>query len=120
MNHIIANNPKVSHFSIHISNTNWDREEGKEIDRKVRKSTLYQRTLPPLDKQNLFYLTNLFSILSKIESQINLDLNRGPNGKPKYFISKNETIQPRIRANPLTFGTLPAGTNSDSAKLNIS
>jgi hypothetical protein len=52
-----------------------------------------------------------------IESQINLALKATPKGRSKYFIGKDETLQPKIQANLLTFDALPTRANYDLAKL---
>jgi hypothetical protein len=67
--------------------------------------------------ESLFHATNFLSIFSMIESHINLALNFVRKGRPEYFIGKDETLPPRLRAKLLTFGTLPTGINSDLAKL---
>jgi hypothetical protein len=54
-----------------------------------------------------------------MSSQIDLALNEAPKGRPRYFIGKEDIIQPKILAKPLTFITWPTSTNFDLAKLTL-
>lgn len=73
--------------------------------------------LPPLDEYSFFQLACRFSILSKTEFQIALDLNRAPNGNPKCFIGNNKTLHPKIAAKGAILDTALIGTISDLLKL---
>jgi hypothetical protein len=44
--------------------------------------------------------------------QIDLALKEAPNGRPRYFIGKDETLQPKMRSNPSKLLTLPIGSSS--------
>jgi hypothetical protein len=52
-----------------------------------------------------------------MSSQIDLVLNKAPKERPKYFIGKEDTLQPKILARTSTLITFPTGTNSDLARL---
>jgi hypothetical protein len=52
-----------------------------------------------------------------MSSQIDLALNEAPKGRPRYFIGKDDTLQPKILAKPSTLMTLPIGASFDLAKL---
>jgi hypothetical protein len=49
--------------------------------------------------------------------QIGLALKEAPKGRPRYFIGKYETLQPKILAKPSTLLIKPTRTNSELAKL---
>jgi hypothetical protein len=57
------------------------------------------------------------SIFSLLLSHIDFALKEAPNGRPKYFIGKEDTLQPRVLAKPPTFSVAPTKTNYDLAKL---
>jgi hypothetical protein len=50
-------------------------------------------------------------------SQIDMASKGAPNGRPRYFIGKEETLQSKMRAKPSALLTLPTWTNSDLARL---
>jgi hypothetical protein len=52
--------------------------------------------LQPLDKFALFHPTRQCSIFSITPSQIDLALKWASNGRPRYFIGKEDTAHPRI------------------------
>jgi hypothetical protein len=51
--------------------------------------------------------------------QISLALKETPKGRPRYFIGKDEALQPKILAKPSMLLIKPMGNNSDLAKLNF-
>jgi hypothetical protein len=51
-----------------------------------------------------------------MSSQIDLALNEAHNGRPRYFIGKEDTLQPKRLVRPSALMTLPTGTNSDLAR----
>jgi hypothetical protein len=61
----------------------------------------------------LFQPTKHRSIFSIIPPLTNLVLSESPKGRPKYFIVREDTLQPRIQAKPPTSSTAPVGTNSN-------
>jgi hypothetical protein len=95
-----------------VGNGNRDIEYVCKLDRVL----LIEVILPPLDKYILFQPANQCSIISITPSQINLALKEVSNGRPRYFIGKEETQQPRILASPSTLLTLPTRTNYDLTK----
>jgi hypothetical protein len=50
-------------------------------------------------------------------SQIDLTLKESPNGRPKYLIGKEKTLQPRILARPSAIVTWATWTNFGSTIL---
>jgi hypothetical protein len=52
-----------------------------------------------------------------MSSQIDLALKEALKGRPRYFIGKEEILQPKILAKPSILLTIPTGTNYDLAKL---
>jgi hypothetical protein len=76
-------------------NTNQDRKKRHEAG-KLDKVLLIQVTPPPFDKHILFQPNNQCSIFSIMLSQIDLALNEAPKERPKYFIGKEETLQPKM------------------------
>jgi hypothetical protein len=70
-----------------------------------------------LDRYIIFHPTKRLSIFSITPSQIDLALHGTPNGRPRYFKSKDDTTQHRILASPSIFLTFPIGTYFDFAKL---
>jgi hypothetical protein len=50
-------------------------------------------------------------------SHIDVALNAVPNGRPRYFIGREETLQPKMLARPSMLMTLPMGTDFDFARL---
>jgi len=67
-------------------------------------------TLPPFDRYNRFQLANCLSILPTTSSQQDLALKGAPNGRPRYFIGREETPQPKMLAKPSILSTSPTGT----------
>jgi hypothetical protein len=49
--------------------------------------------------------------------QIGLALKEAPKGRPRYFIGKDDTVQPKILAKPSMLLIKLTGTNYDLAKL---
>jgi hypothetical protein len=74
-------------------------------------------TLPPFDKYNRFQLANRLSIFPTTSSQQDLALNGAPNGRPRYFIGREDTPQPNMLAIPSILSTSPTGTITDLARL---
>jgi hypothetical protein len=68
--------------------------------------------LPSLGKYILFHLAKRRSNFSITLSQIALALKGAPKERPRYFIGKGDTVQPRILVRLSTLLTLPTGTNS--------
>jgi hypothetical protein len=58
-------------------------------------------------KWRVFHPARMRLILSITPSQIDFALKRAPNGRPRYFIGKEETMHHKILANLLTLLTLP-------------
>jgi hypothetical protein len=78
---------------------------------------LIKVTLPPFDKYIIFHPAKRLYLLNNIIPN-RFALNEAAIGKPKYFIGKEKTLQPKMLAKPPTLLTLPmGGTNSDLAKL---
>jgi hypothetical protein len=73
--------------------------------------------LPPLDKYIFFHPAKRRSNSSITPSQITLALKEIPKRRMRYFIGKEDTVQPRILAKPSTLLTLPTGTNFDLLRL---
>ena len=96
--------------------TRIGRRERKYVG-KLERVLLIRVTLPPLDKYNFFQPASLRSIFSKIGFQIVLSLKVAPNGRPKYFSGRADSLQPKISTNSCRLGTAPTGTNSDFPKL---
>lgn len=100
-------------FTTPIGNGNKDIKEVGRLE-----SLLYiSVSCPPFDKWILFQLTSLCFILSKMPSQIILDINWTPRNNPKHFKGRWATLQPRIPDNSSKFRTPPPGTISDLLKL---
>jgi hypothetical protein len=74
-------------------------------------------SLSPLDKYNRFQPTKQRSIFLIMPSQIDFALNEAPNGRPRYFMGREDALQPLILANPPTSSMAATGTNSDLVKL---
>jgi hypothetical protein len=77
-----------------VGNTN---REGKKRHEVVRldKALLIKVTLPPFEKYIIFHPVKQRSIFSITPSNIDLALNKAPSGKPRYFIGREETLQPK-------------------------
>jgi len=73
--------------------------------------------LPLLDKYNRFQLTKQHSTFSIMPFQIGLALEEAAKGRPRYFIGKDKTLQPKILAKPSPLLIKLTGTNFDFAKL---
>jgi hypothetical protein len=78
---------------------------------------LIEVTLPPFDKYILFHSEKQRSTFAMMSSQTNLALKEAPKGRPRYFIGKVDTLEPKILAKPSTFITLPIGTNFHLTRL---
>jgi hypothetical protein len=80
-------------------NTNKNGEKrDKEYVGKLDKVLFIKVILPPLEKYILFHPAKRRSIFSLTPFQIDLALKGTPTGKPKYFIGKEDTVQPIIFA----------------------
>jgi hypothetical protein len=102
-----------------ISNANREGKRDMKYVGKLDQMLLIKVILPPLNKYNCFQPAKWHSIFSIMSSQTDLAFKEAQNGRPKYFIGKEDTMHPRIRAKPSTLSTLPTGTNSNLAKLII-
>ena len=74
---------------------------------------LIRVTLPPLDKYKCFQPANLLSIFSRIGFHIVLSLNLAPKGRPRYFIGREPSLQPRTTSKRSILWTTPTGINSN-------
>jgi hypothetical protein len=77
--------------------TGKGKRDMKKVDR-LDKVLLIKVTLPPFDKYIIFHPAKWCSIFSVMSSQIDLVLSKAPNRRPKYFIGKGETLQPKMLA----------------------
>jgi len=87
---------------------------------KWERVLLIKVIIPPLDnldKYIIFQPAKQRSIFSIKPSQIDLALKGAPNDRPRYLKGKEDTLQPKILANPTTLLTLPTRTKFDLAKL---
>jgi hypothetical protein len=99
--------------TISHSHSGIGKREKKKYVGKLKRVLRINVNLPPLDKYNLFYPANLFSIFSIMLFQIIESLYLAPNGRPKYFIGSEATPHPRMLANSPTSPTSPIGTVSN-------
>jgi len=82
------------------SDTGGNREKGeRKYVGRLERVLFIRVTLPPFDRYNHFQLANRLSILPTTSSQQDLTLKGAPNGRPRYFIGREETPQPKMQAN---------------------
>jgi hypothetical protein len=62
---------------------------------KLDNVLLIKIILPVLDDYNRFQPAKRWSIFSIMPYQIDLDLKEAPNGRPRFFIGNEETLNPR-------------------------
>jgi Leucine-rich repeat (LRR) protein len=89
-----------------------------EVSRQIRQGALNQGYLAPFRWGQPLPTNQLtLNLLNNAIPQIDLALKEAPNGRLRYFVGNEETLQPKIQAKPSTLLTLPTGTNFDLSKL---
>ena len=72
---------------------------------------LIRVTLPPFDRYKRFQPANFLSIFSRIGFHLVLSLKLAPKGRPRYFIGREPSLQPRTFSNKSILSTTTCSRN---------
>jgi hypothetical protein len=85
-------------FSIRLATLEGIGKRERKYVGRLERVLFIRVTLLPFDRYNRFQLANRLSILPTTSSQQDLALKWAPNGRPRYFIGREETPQPKMQA----------------------